>query len=72
MSVLHDVDIEPSGFGMTLTQEPRVWIPWSECRHALAGSSPETPAGRERLATWVLARRWAADAGRAALVQALR
>ena len=72
MSVLHDVDLEPAGFGMTLTGEPRVWLPWTECRHALAGRSPETPAGRERLAAWVLARRWAADAGRDAVVEALR
>ena len=72
MSVLHDVDLETSAFGMTLTRAPQVWLPWRECRHALAGASPETPAGRERLATWVLARRWAADAGRDALLEALR
>lgn len=72
VSVLHDVDLETSGFGMTLTAAPRVWIPWSECRHALAGEHPETPAGRRRLADWVLARRWAADAGRDVLVAALR
>ena len=72
VSVLHDVDLETSGFGMTLTRAPRVWIPWSECRHALAGQHPETAAGRRRLADWVLVRRWAADAGRQALVEALR
>jgi len=72
VSVLQDVDLEPSGFGMTLTAAPRVWIPWSECRHALAGEHPETPAGRQRLGRWVLTRRWAADAGREGLLRALR
>lgn len=72
VSVLHDLDVEPAPLGVTLTGEPPVWISWSECRAALSGEDPETPAGRERLAAWVLARRWAADAGPEALQRALR
>ena len=61
VSVLHDLDIEPAKLGVSLTGAPTVWVSWGECRRALAGHDPETPAGRERLARWLLARRWAAD-----------
>ena len=72
MSVLHDVDLEPDTEGIRLTGSPAVWIPWSECRRALAGHDPEDAAGRGRLAAWLLARRWCADAGPEALELALR
>ena len=72
VSVLHDVDLEPATSGVTLTGAPPVRVSWDECRAALAGDDPGTPAGRVRLAAWVLARRWAADAGPAALEPALR
>lgn len=72
VSVLHDVDVEPAPLGVTLTGRPPVWVSWSECRTALLGEDPEAPAGRARLAAWVLARRWAADTGRAGLEAALR
>lgn len=61
VSVLHDLDIEPAKLGVTLSGSPTVWISWGECRRALAGHDPETSTGRERLARWLLARRWAAD-----------
>jgi hypothetical protein len=72
VSVLHDIDVEPAALGVTLTGQPAVWVSWAECREALAGEDPESPAGRVRLAAWVLARRWAADAGPDALRRALR
>ena len=72
VSVLHDLDIEPAKLGVTLTGTPSVWVPWGECRRALAGADPEQPAGRARLATWLLARRWAADAHRSDLLASLR
>lgn len=72
MSVLCDVDLEPARLGVTLTGRPSVWVPWSECRRALAGHDPESTPGRTRLADWLLARRWAADAGRDAVQVALR
>ena len=72
VSVLHDVDLEPAQLGMTLTGRPPVWVSWGECREALRDEDPETPAGRVRLAAWVLARRWAADAGPVVLRRALR
>lgn len=61
VSVLHDLDIAPAPLGVTLTGTPTVWVSWGECRRALAGLDPESPEGRERLAPWLLARRWAAD-----------
>lgn len=60
VSVLHDVDIDLSPLGVVLTGRPHVWVPWAECRRALAGHDPET-TGRERLAAWLQTRRWAAD-----------
>ena len=71
VSVLHDVDIEPAALGVTLPGTPPVWIPWAECRRALAGHDPET-TGRRRLADWLQARRWAADLSPEHLVQRLR
>lgn len=61
VSVLHDVDIEPSNLGLVLPGPPSVWVSWGECRRALAGHHPEGHQGRERLARWLMARRWAAD-----------
>ncbi len=61
--MLHDVDIEPAKLGVTLSAVPPVWVSWGECRRALAGHDPETAEGRERLARWLLARRWAANVG---------
>ena len=72
VSVLHDIDVEPAPLGVTLTGEPAVWVSWGECREALVGEYPESAAGRVRLAAWVLARRWAADAGPVALRRSLR
>lgn len=69
--VLHDVDIEPDALGVTLPGTPPVWVPWAECRRALAGHDPET-TGRRRLADWLQARRWAADLAPERLVQRLR
>jgi hypothetical protein len=71
VSVLHDVDIEPAALGVTLPGTPPIWIPWAECRRALAGHDPET-TGRRRLADWLQARRWAADLSPEHLVQRLR
>lgn len=72
VSVLHDLDIEPAALGVTLTGTPTVWVSYGECRRALAGHDPESPDGRERLARWLLARRWAADQPRDALLERLR
>lgn len=72
VSVLHDVDVEPARLGVRLPGEPTVWVSWTECRRALAGHDPETDAGRMRLTSWLLARRWAADVGREHLLLALR
>jgi hypothetical protein len=70
--VLHDVDLEPNSRGVVLTGSPSVWVPWGECRRALAGHAPESATGRRRLTDWLLARRWSADAGPEALELALR
>ena len=70
--VLHDLDIEPAKLGVSLPGAPTVWVSWGECRRALAGHDPETPEGRERLARWLLARRWAADVSLDELRERLR
>ena len=72
VSVLRDLDIEPAPLGVTLTGPPAVWVPWGECRRALAGHDPEAADGRDRLARWLLARRWAADLPHEALLTRLR
>lgn len=72
VSVLHELDIEPAPLGVALTGTPTVWVDWEECRRALAGADPESCQGRERLAPWLLARRWAADLVPADLVERLR
>ncbi len=72
VSVLHDLDIEPSALGVTLTGPPSVWVSHGECRRALAGADPEALEGRERLSRWLLARRWAADVPLEALTERLR
>lgn len=72
VSVLHDLDIEPAKLGVTLPGSPTVWVPWGECRRALAGHDPEQTTGRTRLAAWLLARRWAADRGADAVRERLR
>ena len=59
--VLHDVDIVPGKLGLTLPGSPDVFVSWGECRRALVGWHPESDEGHERLARWLLTRRWAAD-----------
>lgn len=61
VSVLHDVDVEPCDDGVRLPGVPMLSVSESECRRALAGHDPESDAGRDRLAAWLVARRWAAD-----------
>lgn len=72
VSVLSDLDVDPAPLGVSLPGSPTVWVSWGECRRALAGQHPESASGRERLTGHLLARRWAADAGRAPLLLALR
>jgi len=72
VSVLHDVDLEPARLGVRLPGDPPVWVSWTQCRRALAGHAPESEAGRTRLASWLTARRWAADVGHEHLRLALR
>ncbi|HVF19241.1 MAG TPA: hypothetical protein VNA14_03250 [Mycobacteriales bacterium] len=61
ISVLIDLDLELRHDGIEITGFPRVLVPWKECRVALAGLAPETEDGRQRLARWLLHRRWIAD-----------
>jgi hypothetical protein len=72
VSVLHDVDLEPAPLGVVLSGEPTVWISWGECRLAFGVEHPESDTGRHRLARWLRARRWAADAGPVELADLLR
>jgi hypothetical protein len=72
VSVLHDLDLEPDTFGVGLPGSPVVRVPWDECLAAVGDADPESPLAREALARWLLASRWAADAGRARLAERLR
>lgn len=63
VQVLEDVDVTPADDGVVLCGEPPLHVPWAECRSALLDRSPDGPEGRLRLASWLRARRWAADAG---------
>ena len=72
VSVLHDLDVDPSPLGAVLPGTPSVWVSWGECRRALAGHDPEGDDGRLRLARWLFARRWAADLSLDALRERLR
>lgn len=72
VSVLCDVDAEPGRLGVALPGSPPVLVPWGECLRALGGRDPESEAGRSRLSAWLLARRWAADAGPDLLTDLLR
>jgi len=70
--VIYDLDLLPEDDGVALTGAPPVVVSWPQCRRALAGADPESAEGRARLAAWLLARRWCADAGRDAVAQVLR
>lgn len=61
VSVLHDLDLEPNRQGLRVLGRPSVWVPWGECRRALAGFDPESDLGRLRLANHLQARRWVMD-----------
>ena len=61
VSVLQNLDVDLAPLGFVLPGSPSVWISWGECRRALAGHHPEGDEGRNRLARWLFARRWAAD-----------
>ncbi|MDQ6649501.1 MAG: hypothetical protein M3Z02_05225 [Actinomycetota bacterium] len=61
VSVLHDLDLLPGDDGVVLTGVQDVDVSWWECRRALAGALARTELGRERLARWLLIRRWLAD-----------
>ena len=60
-SVLYDVDLTPTDDGVVLTGTPDVTVGWRELRRALDGAEPDSTAGRDRVARWLLGRRWIAD-----------
>lgn len=60
-SVLRDLDVAPDHAGVGLPGAPPLHLSWAECRAALGSADPRAPAGRDRLARHLLARRWAAD-----------
>lgn len=72
VSVLHDVDTLPDTLGVVLPGPPDVVVSWRECRRALAGSEPDSDAGRSRLARWLLTRRRVADRPLADLAERAR
>ena len=61
VGVLYDLDVVAIQDGAVIAGQPPVQLPWAECHQALAGASPESALGRDRLARWVGQRRWLAD-----------
>src|SRR5919206_5120626 len=59
--VVHDLDLVPTSGGVALMGRPVVPVHWDECELAVGDADPESDEGRERLARWLLARRWLAD-----------
>jgi len=51
VSVLQDIDLDPSDAGVTI-QSGRV-IPWAALRAAVSGHDPESPSARPVLASWL-------------------
>lgn len=60
-SVTRDIDLNLGSAGVILHGQPEVRVTWRECRKAIAGAEPESETGRDRLAHWLLVRRWLAD-----------
>jgi hypothetical protein len=57
VSVLDDVDLDPSATGVRLTGPRAVTVRWSTLRAVLAGADPGSATGRRRLSTWLRLRR---------------
>jgi hypothetical protein len=61
VSVLHDLDLTPTGNGILLGGLPPVELSWAECERALDNARFDTDIARHRLATWLFVRRRLAD-----------
>lgn len=73
VSVLDDLDVVPLPDGsVELPGPPATVVSWDDLVTALAGTHPETAAGRQRLSRWLLARRWLADLATADLAERVR
>lgn len=73
VSVLFDLDLLPLPDGsVELTGPPSSVVSWDDLVRSLRGADPESQQGRERLAEWLLARRWLADVATADLVERVR
>lgn len=72
VAVLHDIDLRPSLSGLVVAGDPPLRISWTECRRALGGVDPESSQARDRMARWVVVRRWLADRPAADLAERLR
>jgi hypothetical protein len=73
VSVLFDLDLMPLPDGsVELTGPPSTVVSWADLVRCLGGADPESQSGRDRLAEWLLARRWLADVATADLVERVR
>lgn len=72
VAVLYDLDVTPTGTGLHLPGPPPLRVGWRECRRAIAGADPESPAARQRLLRWLRARCAVADLGGAGLAERVR
>lgn len=71
-SVLFDVDLVPDDEGVVLPGPPAVHVSWLQLRRAVAGYDPDSGVARERVACWLLGRRWVADSSPAELTARAR
>lgn len=72
VSVLNDIDLQPTEDGIVLTGPAPVAVSWAQCRLALAGHKPESEDGCSRLASWLVARRAVSEPTSAELARQAR
>ncbi|MDQ1709104.1 MAG: hypothetical protein QOG49_489 [Frankiaceae bacterium] len=72
VSVLRDVDLVPLDDGVVLAGVPTVHVSWAELRLALGAADAESGPGQDRVARWLILRRWLADRHQSELRECVR
>jgi hypothetical protein len=60
-SVLHELDLEPTADGVRLDGVPELHVSWDELGTAVGDAGADSGLGRQRVARWLLSRRWIAE-----------
>jgi hypothetical protein len=61
VSVVHDLDVLPADDSFHLVGERDIVVTLEQCRQVIGDADPDGDDGRQRLAGFLLARRWIAD-----------